>query len=357
MTEPERDLTVAAALLGVRAPEHGDSFWDRLDHKLAETEMAASRAAVARHAGPGISDPAELERVTIAPAAIARLHRTRPHARSRPALLGAVAALIALVGFAVTRAGDGSGPGDERARDGGSVTTVPALAPKPVGPMPPTTLLPVSPEPVDPEAAAGDWLAAVAKGDTERAWNLLGATSRTRMGGYDRFAATMPELAKSYGDWDRSLGAKAYRFALAGDNDALFVVTPLRETLAGPSPIQPLPVRLVAPATFRVEPFAADDGDMITFTRPDEAAGPHVMRRDEPIEASVPAGAGQVVIAVDGGPPETVVVEPIGKTAVAKLTYSPKGGWIYAHHVVTLAYVGKGGSVAVRAIVFDITGA
>jgi multisubunit Na+/H+ antiporter MnhG subunit len=360
VSEPERDLTVATALLGLRPPEHGDDFWDRLDHKLAEAEMAASREAVARHSLPGISAPADPEPVTVAPAAIANLHRSRPSARGRAAVLGAAALLLAVVAFAVIRAGDPTPAG--RAREAAlSATTV---APMPANALASTTtevgVTPIDREPADPEAAGRDWIAAVAKGDTERAWELLGPTSRHRMGSYELFAPTMMKLSDDYGPWD-SAGLQTSRLPLADASSSLFVVTFTGTVSGSGSPAKAaraMPVRLVAPGTFRVEPFSASDTDVIVFTTPDEySPPPFALGRYEPLEARVPAKLAEITVTVDDGPPQLVPVERVGMTDMAKLSYQQqKDGWAAGSHVVTVAYLNKSGAFAARAILFAVSG-
>lgn len=50
-------------------------------------------------------------------------------------------------------------------------------------------------------AAFQEWVAAVANGDTTRAWELMASTSQQALGSYEQFEAMSSGLAEGWGSW------------------------------------------------------------------------------------------------------------------------------------------------------------
>ena len=113
-----------------------------------------------------------------------------------------------------------------------------------------------------PVEAAGDtvraWVAALAEGDLEAAWELVAERSRAAIGGYEAFSDLQSAMAEGFGAW---AGADDDAFSVVpletGGDDALAVVI-LQGTIAQEGPPAPaadaVAVRTTSEGT-RVEPF------------------------------------------------------------------------------------------------------
>ncbi len=356
---PDRDLVVAAALLRVRAPEHTDGFWERLEHRLSATELESSRLDALRGALP-FGPPTEPEPITVAPTAIARLHRTRQIWRGRAAVLSAAAVLVVIAGAVALLSEDD--PGGQVA-----APTVASTAPF----LPSTTLAIASttsigpPEAIDGEPSSEitsveQWVDAVAMGDTERAWELLGPVSRSRVGGYEGFAALMPELAEGYGALATAVDRGGSMLDLVAHDEGTLVVITLRgqatQEGAPGDQAKPVPVRQSPTGRYRVEPFASVEGEMVDIQSPEPRPdGRAPLRSGESVEAILPARAEVVAVSVDGYPTIQVTAERIGSSDLARLSYTPEGGWTDGVHQVTIAYLCPDGTFGAAAIVLDVT--
>lgn len=102
------------------------------------------------------------------------------------------------------------------------------------------------------------WVAALAEGDLETAWDLVAERSRAAIGGYDAFSDLRSALAEGFGAW---AGADDGAFSVvpleSGGDEALSVVI-LQATIAQEGPPAPaadaVPVRTTSEGG-RVEPF------------------------------------------------------------------------------------------------------
>ena len=69
------------------------------------------------------------------------------------------------------------------------------------------------------EAAARQWIRALAVGDDDAAWNLVAEASRSAIGGRSGFDARLAELAEGWGAWDGAASASYRTVSLMGDGD------------------------------------------------------------------------------------------------------------------------------------------
>lgn len=160
-----------------------------------------------------------------------------------------------------------------------------------------------------PVEAAGDtvraWVAALAEGDLEAAWDLVAERSRAAIGGYEGFSDLQSALAEGFGAW---AGADDDAFSVVtletGGDDALAVVI-LQGTIALEGPPAPaadaVAVRTTSEGS-RVEPFL--DLGPVEHRPPPGAAIP----ADATLEALVPM-LNDVHFVVDDRPVEIPLTE------------------------------------------------
>lgn len=114
--------------------------------------------------------------------------------------------------------------------------------------------------PADEEAieTVRDWVAALAEGELEEAWELVAERSRVAIGGFEAFTELRSALAEGFGAWS-SAGNQAFSAVPldVGGDEALSVVI-LRGLIAQEGPPAPaaasIPVRTTSEGSL-VEPF------------------------------------------------------------------------------------------------------
>lgn len=239
---------------------------------------------------------------------------------------------------------DGAGTTSTTAADGATSSTTS------------TTEITLDGEATDEAIAVVDrFIAALAAGDAEAAWEVVDERSREAIGGFDRFEAIGTELAEGYGAWaeveDRRVfvgsvgvvaGATVWPVTLLGE-----VAQEGPPALAATS----LPTR-VGPDGITVSPFEDPFGDLgIVSFAPVEgseiAAGRGVV-------VGVPVGLTPLLIAVDGVPARTEELnrpDADGDTishVVADLGVGP------GPHAVTVVVADDAGAIAARAAAYAV---
>jgi hypothetical protein len=113
----------------------------------------------------------------------------------------------------------------------------------------------------DPATSAGTvaaWVAALAAGDTDRAWELTHVASRDAFGGRDAFEASASELAESYGAWAEAADI-AYEVTPVPAAGPGVDIVALRGTIgrdgAATVRVEAIPVRQDADKAHQVDPF------------------------------------------------------------------------------------------------------
>ena len=203
---PEPDVVVETALRLLPVPDHEPSFWTRLEAALdaePDPRAARTRAAVLRATDDEGPDAARVPVVELAPTPVPGVVPSAMRRRSNLVLSAlAVAAAVAVVvaGASLVRSRTDDDPATEEvaeepttdgaagAGDGAPSSTVGAALSAAAGD--------------DPAAAVVvEWLQAVAAGDVDRAWALLGPASQAHWGSASALAGERSALAEGYGAW------------------------------------------------------------------------------------------------------------------------------------------------------------
>jgi hypothetical protein len=202
--DPERDVLVARALAGVRAPEHGPGFWDRLEDEMRRREPEApavpALAAVSVFAPEPPPEPEVQDIVLDVTPAHERATRRWGRRAGRALLAVAAVAVVAVAGVLVAQRDD-AGPdlSDETLPTAsvpdGSATTAPTA---------PATSTPQ--DEIGPaEQVVLDFVDALGRGDIDAAAALIGPRSEAYLtaqsGSVDAF---LQEATEGFGAWSAS---------------------------------------------------------------------------------------------------------------------------------------------------------
>lgn len=354
---PMRDRVVETALRLLPIPDHQPGFWDRLDARLAEE--APTRTAPPP-AAPAVEEPADPDTAAVPIVALEPELRVIPAAMRRPsnlvlsALAVAAAVVVVVAGSALLRSRTGGEAPDEHADPKATALQAPEAAdPEPPGPLVATD---------DPEAqVVVDWVQALAAGDVDTAWSLLGPGSQARWGSRDAFAAERTAFAEGYGAWAAGTADQVLVTPLVdGSLAVVTLVGVIDQEGARQARADAFPIRRVA-GDLRVE-LHAEVGPVELVVPDDPAADgtPAAVERDAELVVVVPAGAGAPVLRVDDGPvvtcgtsPGTELTELEGGTG-RRCGYRP-GSLASGEHVLTVAvWTGDGSAVTARSVRFRV---
>ncbi len=242
----DRDRAISRALNTMPVPEHRAGFWDRLDAAIAE-EISVSIAP------PTDTDTDSPTETTARPDTVTELRPAeRRRAPRRWQFVGAAAAAVAAIVVAATLVTNND-------RDVRTVNPADRGNEPEVSPTPP----PGSASEIAGQAVA-DWLQAVAAGDADRAWELMGPQSQQYLG-RQQFGEMVPSMAEgSFGQWtgpvdDLKVGTSFLPAPAEGAGVTTYSGT-IRPEGMEEFTSQAFPVRLVG-GRWTVEPFAFGPGD------------------------------------------------------------------------------------------------
>jgi hypothetical protein len=360
----EPDPLVETALRLLPVPDHEPDFWARVEEALDAAPPKRSATAEKRPAASGGPGAAGKGALTAAAAAAVSAGRPRtaalpalelvpgpvpgvvPAAMRRPsnvvlsaiAVVAAIAVLVA--GATLVRSRTDDGLSDEAA------STEPAGAPSAA----PEGLVAPSDEPA--AAIVVDWINAVAAGEMEEAWSLLGPRSQTDWGSFDAFASEATGLAEGYGAW-RVSAPEILVTPLGEDGDEGLVVV----TLVGAVPQEgttrvradAFPVRLVGERGV-LELY--DSAGVMEIVVPDDVGADGalpVLDPSEEIVLVVPGGVVPVLRLGDGpvvvcGEAPGTQLTPLEGTPGQRCGYSPPGGLPAGDQVLLAAFTSPDGS-------------
>lgn len=356
----EPDPIVQTALQLLPVPDHGPSFWTRLEAELArerpseppvEPALAAGprrgapTAPAGSHAVPSLGRPAPAAPTSLVPPALRR--------RSNVVLV-AVAVVAALV---VTVAGATL----VRERSLAGVDTASPDAP-------PSSSTTTERDPAGdgaPERAVLAWVAALGAGDMAAAWAALGPASQAHFGSRSAFDQERSALTEGYGAWAASTPDRTIVTPVPSGGEAVLVVVTLvgtaRQEGSSERRATAIPVRL-ADGIAAVEPFAFAGEADIAVPGPSAASGElPVVRADDELVVTVPRGVDAPTIRIDGGEPvvcggdtDTTLSEPSDAPG-QRCTYRPSGGLKVGRRVLTVAFASAdGAAVTARSVLFEV---
>lgn len=375
---PEPDVVVETALRLLPVPDHEPGFWARLgtaldvepDRSAARTSATALRSpgeegrsgpgeepGRARPVGPGDPDAAPAPVVQLQPTPVVgvvppAMHRRSNVVLSALAVAAAVAVVVAGASLVRSRTDDG-GPNEETASNEVADGTPDAAGE-------------VFAAPADEPAAAVvvDWINAVAAGEAEDAWALLGPRSQADWGSFDAFAAERTRLAEGYGAW-RVADPEVIVTALGGEGEEQLVVV----MLVGAVPQEgttrmradAFPVRL---AGDRGVLELYDSAGVMEVVVPDDVGADGslpVLDPAEEIVLVVPGDVSAPVLRLGDGPvlvcgeaPGTELT-PLGGTSGQRCGYAPAEGLPPGDHVLLAAFTSVDGrSVTAHAAAFTV---
>lgn|GEM_PF-3462066 len=219
--------------------------------------------------------------------------------------------------------------------------------------------------PADEPAAAlvVEWIDAVAVGDMEAAWELLGPGSQTYWGSFEDFAAERTGFAEGYAAW---------RVA-----DPTFLVTPLEGpgegfvlvTLVGTVPQEgttshradTFPVRIGEGGAVLELHGSAGVMEIVVPDDPAEDGTPASVAADEQLVLVVPDGVAAPVLRVDDGPlvvcgedPGTELTDLEG-TSARRCGFEPPDGLSAGDHVLIAAFTSPdGASITAHSVAFRV---
>ena len=211
----------------------------------------------------------------------------------------------------------------------------------------------------DPSLAvptAKAWIAALDKGDRERAWDLMTARARA---GYDSYAAFQSDtgLSEGWATWAVAEDVAYYPHTLASSGPTAVVVV----TVAGTRQVEGTTERSAAAMVVdvegdgaRVDPFVVAGGTNIEPTGTLGSGGPLEAGKPVSLEAYVPERATEVYFLVSArpGPVTPAETQPAGKARV--LARSTFGALPSGNHWVTIAASLADGSVWTRSVELEV---
>lgn len=364
---PAPDRVVETALRLLPVPDHEPGFWERLDARLAAepapTAAAPTRAAAPVEAGAAGSDAAPVPVVPLEPADLSVI----PSAMRRPsnvvlsvlAVAAAVVVVVAASALVRSRTG-GDQPADEVA---GPAATEPGDPEAPGAPDEPA-----DPQPSALAAPAGspetqvvvDWVRALAAGDVDAAWALLGPGSQAHWGSRDAFAAQRTDFAEGYGAWAGTSAEQVLVTPLVdGSLSVVTLVGPVEQEGARNVRADAFPVRRVD-GGLRLELYAsAGPVEVVVPGAPVDDGTPATVAPGEELVVVVPEGARPPVLRIDDG---TVVTCGQDAGTFGALEGSPGQRCGYrpptltaGDHVLTVAvWRGDGAEVTAHSVRFRV---
>lgn len=194
--------------------------------------------------------------------------------------------------------------------------------------------------PATASKALRSWIAALAEGDTDAAWDLTAEASREAVGGREGFESLSSGLAEGWGAWASTDATYTETVVVSAGGDQLAVVavsgTVTQEGMTERR-ASALPVPAIA-GNHLVNPFVGAEGFAIEFEEPGDGT----------LAAYVPA-ATEVTFAIDGRAvdPETEGADGDRQRA-SILADLPPG-----EHVLAVIYQGPAG-VGADALLFEI---
>ena len=370
---PDPDVVVETALRLLPVPDHEPAFWARLEAALdAEPTPRAARPLVgapATEAGaPGAEGeprrasrgpvgpaaaPASVPVVELAPTPVPGMVPAAMRRRSNLVLSAlAVAAALAVVvaGASLVRSRTADDPATEEVAD-----------------APPEGVESEGPEATEPPIAAAlgsqaddpavgvvvEWVQALAAGDVDAAWGLLGPASQAHWGTSSGFEAERSALAEGYGAWAAATPELVLVTPLegAGDGDLVVVtlVGPVEQEGAVATRADAFPVRLDGDAGL-IELYAS--AGVMEIVVPEDAAPdgarPPMAPGDE-IVLVVPGGVEPPLLRLDDG--EVLVCGEAAGTELTDLDgasgqrcgFAPPEGLPPGDHVLTAVFASPDG--------------
>lgn len=354
----EPDVLIQTALRLLPVPDHEPDFWARLEQALdAEPRRSIAHTSSGDEQGSATGTTDVVPVVEVVPSPVAGVVPAAMRRRSNLVLSGlAVAAAVAVVvaGASLVRSRVEDDPLDDES---------PAEADDDAG----STSAGAAPlaAPADEPAAAAvvEWIDAVAAGEMEAAWELLGPESQTYWGSFGDFAAEHTRFAERYGAW---------RVA-----DPRFLLTPLESasgqlvlvTLVGAVPQEgtaspwtdTFPVRTSGDAAVLELHASAGVMEIVVPEDPAEDGTPASMAADEALVLVVPDGVPAPVLRIDDGPvlvcgesPGTELTDLEG-TPARRCQLSPAAGLRAGDHVLIAAVTSADGtSVTAQSATFTV---
>jgi hypothetical protein len=371
---PDPDVVVETALRLLPVPDHEPGFWTRLEAAL-DAEPAPSRAEHEEGSagsggepgrtspgGPGPDGPDAAPRVAAAPVRVVELAPTPvpgvvPAAMRRRsnvvlsalAVAAAVAVVVAGASLVRSRTADDDPATEEVAEapaDGAEEedpeTTEPSIA---------AALGSAADDP-----AAGvvvEWVQALAAGDVDAAWALLGPASQAHWGSASGFEAERSALAEGYGAWASATPEMVLVTPLEGAGDGDLVVVTLVGSVEQEGTVatraDAFPVRLDDDGAV-IELYAS--AGVMEIVVPEDAAPdgtrPPMAPADE-IVLVVPEGAEPPLLRLDDG--EVLVCGEAAGTELTDLEgasgqrcgFAPSEGLAPGDHVLTAAFASADG--------------
>ncbi|MGV3759939.1 MAG: hypothetical protein ACO1PW_10435 [Actinomycetota bacterium] len=377
----EPDVLVQTALRLLPVPDHEPDFWARLEAALdaepapsiagrqakVEEGQAASgeKPGHPRPGGPDADGPdaagrgasRPMEVIELVPGPVpgvvpVAMRRTSNLVLSVLAVAAAIAVVVAGASLVRSRVDDDPFEDETAAEAEGDASTTAGEA---------ATFSAPADEPA--AAAVVAWIDAIAAGEMEAAWELLGPESQAYWGSFEAFAAERTGFAEGYGAW---------RVA-----DPTFLVTPLEGTseelvlvtLVGAVPQEGTTIHradtfpvLLGGEVALLEPHgSAGVMEIVVPDDPAEDGTPASVGTDEELVLVVPEGVSAPVLRVDDGepvvcgqPPGTELTDLEG-TPARRCGYAPEGGLPSGEHVLVAAFTSPDGtSVTAHSVAFRV---
>jgi len=370
------DPVVETALRLLPVPDHAPGFWSALGTRLtAEATPPTHEPALA--VGPRLVaaplatiDPLDAvtaaERAEVAALEAAVAVPAARRSASDPSLLlvppalrrrsnavlsmvaVAAAAVVVVAGSALVQQRSSVGVGTPASAVGTPVSTAAATAS-------------ARDEAASTEAVLA-WVAAMAAGDTERAWDLLGPASKAHFGSRAAFAA-QGTAGADYAAWASSAPDDAVVMTVPSQGAQVLVVT-----LVGSAErdgvrhwwAEAVPVRLVD-GNRVVEPYAFAGEIDVEVPGAGLAAEPlPVVSADDELVVIVPRGVDAPALSLDGHAP--VICGAAAGTTLTQLedapgqrcTYRPAKGFAPGRSMLTVAFVAPDGlGIAAESVMFE----
>jgi len=359
------DPIVETALRLLPVPPHGAPFWDDLDVRLrAEGASAtAPRRAAPLTAAPPAHRPAptilELRpdpALALVPPALRR--------RSNGVLaVAAVAAavLVVVAGAALVRQRSADDVGTTETagstEDPGAISTLTSTT---------DTTTATAPTGEDDEvssAAVLAWVAALAEGDLDAAWDALGPASQQQWGSKAAFEQERSGLAEGYGAWAAATPDHVVVTSLLASGDGSVVVVTLVGEVQQEGTVQhradSFPVRVVD-GSAQLEPFAFAGEVEIVIPEPVPDGGTRPVVDGDELIVVVPEGVEAPIVRLDDGPtlvcgeaPGTELTD-LDQAPGQRCSFTPEGGIPAGSRVLTVAFLSPDGSaISAESVLFE----
>lgn len=363
---PGPDRVVETALRLLPVPDHGPDFWSRVEASLSAEPDRSRRAAAAdptvaapppTNEEPAREETGQVPAVVLEPVPLGVV----PAAMRRPSNLVlsvlAVAAAVAVVvaGSALVRSRAADDTPDE---DVAAPTATDAVDGSTSAP-PVATL--TAPEGEDEAVVVVDWVRALAEGDTEAAWELLGPSSQAHWGSLDAFAAERTAFAEGYGAWASATADQVIVTPLVEGSLAVVTLVGTVEQ-EGTSQVRAdaFPVREVG-GELRVELYGSAGAiEIVVPADPDADGRPSTLAVGDELIVVSPEEAEAPVLRVDDATPVTcgeaadTSLTLLDTTSGQRCAYQP-GSLGAGDHVLTVAvWSGDGTSVTAYAVRFAV---